>query len=266
MKLPFSINQRPKYEPIGNPETGQIYLKSIGARTSLERTTADNVALEESRFQIALLKLARQVSIDKEIEVETAVALVLSQDTESSDLLIDYLDQVSALIEFRAKISNFPDVIATVMIQNRIVYPVTAQGTEDNVLLVSELHFPINPKSRIKFPRATATVANLADVGDEQITLESAIAIKPGEVGFLIEPYESHIKEGDPTWEFKDTVLESEDLIDAIYEFYQRETIGEAVPEKKAQSRKQSKSSKNSPETNLSTGENSTSNVNPTKT
>lgn len=266
--LPFAIKPKTELAEIGSEETGKLYLKKVYGRTGRERVELDPADQSQTKSQLALLKLASKVADDLHISKDEALLLVLSSDT-NGDLLLNYLDDITAMVALKEEVNQFKELVATVLIRDRVAYPVViADETQASItnLPVNPLSFPLYVGDRIKYKDCILECVTEALEGEETISVKpTSKSFVEGDTGFLLDGKDYRI--GNADWTLENTRELPEKIIDAIYEFYQLEASGgvaESNPKKEA-SRKVSKSSKNTQKESLLTGSASTSESNPTE-
>lgn len=152
--------------------------------------------------------------------------LVLTIDIDSYLTKDERIGQMKTQIE----IPEIAIEAATLLIQNRVLYPVqlmsdVAPNTKS--VQLTPISFEIEKGDRIKFPNKTLEVtANISPTPMEVDAQGLAIAPAPGQlragdVGYVMRNG-SYLK-GAPEWTFEDTRRLGKKLVDDIYEFYKRE-------------------------------------------
>lgn len=252
MKLPFHKKPRVEIVPVGNENTGILYFKKIWGRTGSERSFVDDLEFKQATTQLKLLKLARKISKDKNKTPDEVLELI---STNSEDpILLDYLTDIEELLELRNEERSFRDKIVTLFINERMAYPVSFSETQNKGAksLDIEPTNGISQGSKIKVGSMVLELAQTYIEGYENLVVVEPLFsdIKAGSIGFQINKNGEYIF-GNSDWKLENTQNSdelSEQLKDAIFEFYQLESIGGELPSnpKKEQLTNESKTSKNS--------------------
>ena len=234
------INRKSQSEihTIGNENIGLIYLEKRASISVGERLEIDEYESGKRKAQILATKLIKRIAKDKNISFSEAQEL-LSPSSENgvavdnSDIVYEYAEDFAEL----QAISNIDGnsvaiAVATIFIRNRVAYPVNVIFDADinaTLLDINPLPFPLKANSQIKFKDTSATVKvnHLSDV--ESITVEPiSDPIADGSVGFLFTGKKYVL--GSDEWTIEDTKSLDENLVSAIYEFYQNERLGWIKP------------------------------------
>jgi hypothetical protein len=167
--LPYLTLPKQTFLKVGSPDKGEIYLKSINARTAIERKNLDRLDKIQAESQLALLELAQKISIEESITLDDSLEKILTSN--DSELLYKYSKDFERLNRLKNKINKLSDLVAAVMLRERILYPVTlkkAAKNRDEKLFISSLSHPLEMKSFLKFGSVMVQV-----LSEEGITSES---------------------------------------------------------------------------------------------
>lgn len=263
LNLPFA--KQPKFTPqsVGSEEHGTIYLSKRNGRTGRERDELDAVDEIETKLQLTLYKLIKKIATDKQISEDAALEIIFTEDTGST-ALADYSDEIEKMMDLKNQAKKYRDLVVTVMIRERILYPVYVQTDAkkgEMRIEISELDFELPVNTSIKFDSQTVVTASVLSEGDSMLQLDSKLSegLKVGSVGFLLQP-NGKVAVGNPEWDIVATSSVNDPLQDMIFEFYQSELLGksEGKGQKKEPLKKPSGFSKISLKEEVSTGSNST--------
>lgn len=266
-RLPFARTPKIEIVPVGQEEHGILYLQKRNSRTVSERTSLDEAELKQSKGQLILFKLAKQIASDKDISAEAALTQILAGNG-TSPLLLDYLEEMHELLSLRGETDKLKDLVATILIKGRIAYPVVLgsnakTGTEK--LAIAPLSFPLADGDLIKFDSVKVEIKGNYEPGATELEICALCSnISSQRVGFLCNFESGMPRLGDFEWTLEDTGTLGEELIEDLYEFYQVEVNGGVRPTAASPegndnpSTNQSDNSKTLPQLTPSTGEKST--------
>lgn len=130
-KLPFVTKPKTSFEVVGNEEVGQIKLLKVNGRLAAERVELDEEEFRQTRLQLDILKLARDIASLEDMQVEDAFKLLQSFNL-ADPVLSKYIDAVSSLLERQLKLMQLTDRAVTAVIRHRIVDDETGKiGLDD---------------------------------------------------------------------------------------------------------------------------------------
>ena len=187
--IPFLSVPKEKAVLVGSPSIGTLYFRSIGSRTALERKYLDALDQVIAKSQLFLLELAQKISVQESLAVENALAAI----TTGSDaaLISKYSSDIDKLKSYKYKADKLRELIAVVMIQQRILYPVKlakAAKQKDESITVESLSFPIEVRDILKFGNQKVEVHSSYDPISDTVTLNCeplSAPISSGTIGFL---------------------------------------------------------------------------------
>lgn len=238
------INRKSRSEvvAIGDENIGILYLEKRGFISVGERMEIDEYELSRNKAQIVATKLIKTIAKDRDISFEAAQELLSPKPVDgvavdNSDIIYDYVEEFAELQSLSAVNSNTLAVaIATIFIQNRAAYPI--QMDFDAVLNATALDIvsqPLNLKNKqqIAFGGVTGqkVIVNGNQPGDVSVIQVQPIEqpLTEGDIGFLVDGKKYIV--GSDEWTVQDTKSLDENLVSAIYEFYQNERLGWVKPE-----------------------------------
>lgn len=120
-KLPFVTKPKVSAELVGNEDIGQIKLLKVNGRLAIERVELDEEEFRQTRLQLDILKLARDIGNAENMSVEDSFALLQSFNL-SDPVLSKYLDPVSSLLERQLALMKAQDQAVTSVIRHRIIH------------------------------------------------------------------------------------------------------------------------------------------------
>lgn len=120
-KLPFVVRPKTSVELVGNEDVGQIKLLKVNGRLAAERVELDEEEFRQTRLQLDILKLARDIANAEDMSVESAFTLLQSFNL-SDPVLSKYIDPVSGLLERQLALMKAQDQAVTSVIRHRIVH------------------------------------------------------------------------------------------------------------------------------------------------
>jgi hypothetical protein len=226
-----------------------------------EKAAAFNAAIEQA---IALAASPERSTQEAKKLIYEALLRPDVEVVEEVDLY-DYLsaDQTSKLLSLQEDGRNTAIMAATLFIQKRLAYPVvlTAEGKAKAVQLeIEPIRFPVCAGNTIRFGDCTIEVSGEVSFDSEILPIKALGQKLPANsVGFLLD-ISGKEKIGDEAWTIDDTkTYLTEQQIQSIFEFYQREVSGvETSPAQEGNSMTSLPSSESTLQKTLSTGEIST--------
>jgi hypothetical protein len=251
--LPFASKPKVKIVPVGNDEIGIVHLKKIDAITPKENTAdfqADtrkavriqkivNSVCEKMSAELGITKAeARKRLFNMPIKsaaVENEAPVEVVDEEESTAMgIYEWMtpEQVDEFISGQGNQEEIAIKAVTLLIQNRIAYPVTvvanAKDKATELFIETGLE-EIEQQSKIRFGNITVTVDGYSG-GDTLETLPLSSKLAAGSVGYLLDE-RGREKLGAPEWTIDDTRNLPTPLIAEIYRFYQVEAglIGDTV-------------------------------------
>lgn len=120
-KLPFVVKPKTSFEIVGNEDVGQIKLLKVNGRLAAERVELDEEEFRQTRLQLDILKLARDIANAEGMSVEDGFSLLQSFNL-SDPVLSKYLEPVSSLLERQLALMKAQDQAVTSVIRHRIVH------------------------------------------------------------------------------------------------------------------------------------------------
>lgn len=120
-RLPFVKQPKISYELVGNEDVGQIKLLKVNGRLAVERVELDQEEFQQTRLQLDILRLARDIGTAEDMSVEAAFTLLQSFNL-SDPILSKYLDPVSSLLERQLALMKAQDQAVTSVIKHRIIH------------------------------------------------------------------------------------------------------------------------------------------------
>lgn len=141
-------------------------------------------------------------------------------------------------IKTNLTLPEIPIEAATLLIQNRVLYPVQlAADSAPNAKSISlkPLSVALQSGDSIKFPTKTMNI--VGDCPPTPIDIEvqpiaiaaTSTTLKKGEIGYILR--DGSYLQGAPGWEQSNTEKLGKKMVDAIYAFYQREKAAAPTPE-----------------------------------
>lgn len=235
------INRKSRSEviAIGDENVGIIYLEKRGFISVGERMEIDEYELSRNKAQIAATKLIKTIAEDKGISFEAAKELLSPKPVDgvtvdNGDIIYDYAERFAELQSLSAIHSNTLAVaIATILIQYRAAYPVQIDydaAINATALDIVPQSINFRNKQQIAFGSVKVTVKGnqSSDVSVIQVEpIEQPLA--EGDIGFLVDGRKYIV--GSDEWTIEDTKALDENLVSAIYDFYQNERLGWVKPE-----------------------------------
>jgi hypothetical protein len=120
-RLPFVVKPKTSFEIVGNEDVGQIKLLKVNGRLAAERVELDEEEFRQTRLQLDILKLARDIANAEGMSVENGFTLLQSFNL-SDPVLSKYLEPVSNLLERQLALMKAQDQAVTSVIRHRIVH------------------------------------------------------------------------------------------------------------------------------------------------
>ncbi|NEP48482.1 MAG: hypothetical protein F6K65_06450 [Moorea sp. SIO3C2] len=241
MKIPLLNSKKHSIVAIGNENSGYIYLKKLGYPTVGECEKIDPHEYQQLQGQVIIHDLARKIAEDRNISREEAMGLIFpsqqSSDIEvlgEENILFEYPQEMESLAKLKIPANQLKAIVATVMIQNRVVYPVRVKRSIDingTGILVEELGFYVQDGDLIKFGDCIAESVRNHDIGETVLTVAPlSKPIQSNCIGFLYNLQTKQEETGSQDWTLEDTSSLDQELVEAIYDFYQREKAKEQEP------------------------------------
>lgn len=120
-RLPFVVKPKTSFEIVGNEDVGQLKLLKVNGRLAAERVELDEEEFRQTRLQLDILKLARDIANAEGMTVEEGFSLLQSFNL-SDPILSKYLEPVSGLLERQLALMKAQDQAVTSVIRHRIVH------------------------------------------------------------------------------------------------------------------------------------------------
>jgi len=234
MQIPLLKQKQPSIVPIGSEETGYIYLQKRHHCVSGERMEIDEYEIKQMQGQVVLDRLARKICEDKGVNRDYAMSLIFPQEDEvatqaedEQNILLQYPEEMEQLVSLRIPANKLKAVVATVFISRRVAYPVLlvkAAKLDTTELAIASASSYIKEGAVIKFGSCLATAVGNHDIGAETLSVAPiSESLAADTIGFLYNPTTKGEFVGAPEWTWEQTNDLDENLIELIYEFYQRE-------------------------------------------
>lgn len=234
------INKKSKFEvvPVGQEDTGIIYLEKRGSLTVGEAVDIDNINAKRQRAAIIAYKLVKRISDDRGVSIAEAQELLSptrsadgTSEVDNSDVIGDYAEDFFELNALSSVDNASVSIaVATLFIQKRVAFPVelVAPVTFNSATIsIAPVHFPLCDKQVIRFGDCLVTVVgNYQTPSDYEsllVRVEPVTENLPISVGFLYDKLTKSYVVGTHDWTEEDTKDCSDEFVAAIYEFYQNE-------------------------------------------
>jgi hypothetical protein len=238
------INRKSRSEvvAIGNEDIGVIYLEKRGFISVGERMEIDEYEAGKNKGKIVATKLIGRIAKDKGISTEEAQELlsptpVNGVAVDNNEIIYEYPDEFAELQSLSVINGNSLSVtIATIFIQNRVAYPVQIDfDATINATALDIVPQSLSLKNRQQIAFGGVSGQKVVVKGNQPGDV-SVIQVEPieqplteGDIGFLVDGKKYIV--GSDEWDGRDTQALDENLVFAIYEFYQNERLGWVKPE-----------------------------------
>lgn len=100
--------------------TPRLRLRNYGSWLISEKIQQDRISKERSRQLLAIVQLAKRISIEKGVSVDEAFVLINSADAgENANITADYIEEVSQIVESAAGQTQSDAKILTLFLKSR---------------------------------------------------------------------------------------------------------------------------------------------------
>ncbi|MFM6309328.1 MAG: hypothetical protein ACKPGB_13825 [Dolichospermum sp.] len=238
------INKKSRSEvvAIGDENIGIIYLEKRGSVSVGERMQIDEFELSKNKAQIVATKLIKTIAKDKNISFEAAQELLSPKPVngvavDNSNIIYDYVEEFTELQSLSAiNSSSLAVTIATIFIQSRAAYPIQVDydATIDATALdIIPQSINLKNKQQIAFGGLSGQKVIVKGNHGSDVSIIQVEPIEQplteGDIGFLVDGKKYIV--GSDEWAIDDTKALDENLVAAIYDFYQNELSGWVKPE-----------------------------------
>ncbi|MFN9557903.1 MAG: hypothetical protein ACK56B_04865 [Dolichospermum sp.] len=234
------ISKKSNFEiiPVGNENTGIIYLEKRGSLTTGESMDIGSIDAKRQRAAIIASKLVKKISVDRGVTIAEAQELLSptrsadgTSEIDNSDVIYDYIEDFTELNALSATDSTSVSIaIATLLIKKRVAFPVQliAPVTFNSTSIsVHPFQLTLQDKQVIRFGDCLVTVVgNYASCPDHEsllVQVEPVTENLPISTGFLYDKSTKSYVVGTDNWTEEDTKDCSDEFVSAIYEFYEKE-------------------------------------------
>lgn len=234
------INKKSKFEvvPVGQEDTGIIYLEKRGSLTVGEAVDIDNIDAKRQRAAIIASKLVKRISEDRGVSITEAQELLSptrsadgTSEIDNSDVIYDYIEDFTELKALSSVDNASVSIaVATLFIQKRVAFPVELVAPvtfNSTTISIAPVHFSLCDKQVIRFGDCLVTVVGnyqpCSDYEPLPVRVEPVTENLPISVGFLYNKLTRSYVVGTHDWTEEDTKDCSNEFVAAIYEFYENE-------------------------------------------
>jgi hypothetical protein len=241
--------------PVGNDDIGYFYLAKLGYVKAGERNELTEVDVMRQQSTFVLDNLVNVIASDRKVAREEAYELVFGEKDPipMSELNKFYPDEVKEFLEksrnLKAKIA-----VATLILKGyytsvgrglkfipgRSAHPITIVSNAkvgQTTIEVSNISKSMTAGESIKFDKEIITLSDhlVLSVDSPEIRTISvsplSVDLLENEIGFLFSLTEKTYILGDESWGESDTCNLDADMLDLIYDFYDKESTGWTIPE-----------------------------------
>lgn len=263
LKVKPSNSKKKKAEivAVGTENHGYLYLQRLGYVKAGESLQVKKYSATKKQVTGVINAVIKGIAKDKGIEKEEAAEYIFGKKVDGtiaypSDrdaVLLEYEEELGELNKNEVPTLEIWNFVANLMlsgfyvegefIPGRVAFQVELlEDVSLNVekIKIEGLGFPLPAKTKIKFGDVILTVKENHEEEVQEVVIEkSPGSIKEGEIGFLYDDFKRQYVLGNEDWTFADTASLPQELIQAIFEFYQSETLNlmeesEGIDEKKA--------------------------------
>ena len=262
-KVKPSNSKKKKVEivAVGTENHGYLYLQRLGYLKAGESLEVKKYSATKKQVTGVISAVINDISANKRIEREEAAEYIFGKKVDGTivfpsdqdTVLSGYEEELGELSKNEVPTLEIWNFVANLMlsgfyvegefIPGRVAFQVELlEDVSLNVekIKIEGLGFPLPAKTKIKFGDVILTVKENHEEEVRDVVIEkSPGSIKEGEIGFLYDDFKRQYVLGNEDWTFADTASLPSELIQAIFEFYQSETLNlmeesEGTDEKKA--------------------------------
>lgn len=251
---------------VGTENHGCFYLRQLGYLTAGESLEVKRYSATKKQVTGIVNAVIKGIAKDKDIEKEEAAEYIFGKKVDGTivfpsdqeTVLSGYEEELSELSKNEVPTLEIWNFVATLMIfgyevpvegkgmewiPGRIAYPVELLqevSVNDEKIKIEPPSFVLSKGTKINFNGVILTVSENHDAEVEEISIEkSPNNISAESMGFLYDTVTKSYVLGSQYWSVKDTLSLPQELVQAIFEFYQSETLNlmeesEGTDEKKA--------------------------------
>lgn len=100
--------------------TPRLRLRKYGSWLISEKKKQDKIAKERSRQLLAIVQLAKRISVEKEISVDDAFVLINNADNgDGASITADYIEEVTSIVQNATSQTQSDAQILTLFLQSR---------------------------------------------------------------------------------------------------------------------------------------------------
>ena len=263
-KVKPSNSKKKKVEivAVGTENHGYLYLQRLGYLKAGESLEVKKYSATKKQVTGVISVVIKGIAKDKgNINWEEAAEYIFGKKVDGTivfpsdqdTVLSGYEEELGELSKNEVPTLEIWNFVANLMlsgfyvegefIPGRVAFQVELlEDVSLNVekIKIEGLGFPLPAKTKIKFGDVILTVKENHEEEVRDVVIEkSPGSIKEGEIGFLYDDFKRQYVLGNEDWTFADTASLPSELIQAIFEFYQSETLNlmeesEGTDEKKA--------------------------------
>ena len=249
LKVKPSNSKKKKAEivAVGTENHGYLYLQRLGYLKAGESLEVKKYSATKKQVTGVINAVIKGIAKDKEITREEASEYIFGKEVDGTrvfpsdqdTVLSEYEEELGELNKNEVPTLEIWNFVANLMLSGfyvdgefvpgRVAFQV--QLLEDVSLNVEKikiegLGFPLPDGTKIKFNSTILVVKGNHDAEIEEVAIEKSPGnVKGGEIGFLYDDFKRQFVLGNEEWTFADTANLPQELIQAIFEFYQSETL-----------------------------------------
>ena len=267
LKVKPSNSKKKKVEivAVGTENHGYFYLQRLGYLKAGESLEVKKYSATKKQVTGVISAVIEGISANKRIKREEAAEYIFGKKIDGT--IVFPSDQDTVLSGYEEELNELSkNEVPTLEIWNFVaktimggfwvegdIEPVFVPGRlafnvelledvliNDEKVKIERLGYPLPNGTKIKFGNTLLSVNGNHDKEVEDVLIEKSPGkIKGGEIGFLYDDFKCQYVLGDETLNFADIAEIPPELIQAIFEFYQSETLNlmeesEGTDEKKA--------------------------------
>ena len=267
LKVKPSNSKKKKEEivAVGTENHGYFYLQRLGYLKAGESLEVKKYSATKKQVTGVISAVIEGISANKRIKREEAAEYIFGKKIDGT--IVFPSDQDTVLSGYEEELNELSkNEVPTLEIWNFVaktimggfwvegdIEPVFVPGRlafnvelledvliNDEKVKIERLGYPLPNGTKIKFGNTLLSVNGNHDKEVEDVLIEKSPGkIKGGEIGFLYDDFKCQYVLGDETLNFADIAEIPPELIQAIFEFYQSETLNlmeesEGTDEKKA--------------------------------
>ena len=261
LKVKPSNSKKKKAEivAVGTENHGYLYLQRLGYLKAGESLEVKKYSATKKQVTGVINAVIKGIAKDKSVSREDAAEYIFGKEVDGTrvfpsdqdTVLSEYEEELGELNKNEVPTLEIWNFVANLMlsgfyiegefIPGRVAFQVELL---EDVLINAErikiegLGFPLPDGTKIKFNSTILVVKGNHNAEIEDICIEKSPGnVKGGEIGFLYDDFKRQYILGNEDWTFADTASLPQELIQAIFEFYQAESLqdfNEEADEKKA--------------------------------